>query len=105
MSEENTNRLVEYHDDQGPSPVPPTPAPYKMELGDGNYAIKHQGLIEVFLNDGRQIFGIDDNTFAFEKKPLAALLQVFMAGVRAGAKGEKEQTKMKLAQLVKIVFE
>lgn len=81
------------------------PAPTRIELDSGNWAILDQGLIKIYLSSGQELFSIDGNSMAFTVKSLAALMQVYLLGFNRGRTHERERLESKVKLLHQLVFE
>jgi hypothetical protein len=80
---------------------PPLPS---IQLGGSLLATLEGGIIRIFREE-RELFSVDANSVAFEKKLLGSMVQVYLLGMGNGRSFELARIKQRLNQSLSLVFE
>lgn len=99
--DDNNHSLSQAEVEVGAEELIPVPA---LQLGDGNYVVSAEGVLRFYTKNNDEIFSIDANSVPYEKKLLAAFVQVYLLGAGNGRKYEAAKVKQRLQQVLPLVF-
>jgi len=77
----------------------------RMELDSGNHAVLKGGLVYLYLSNGQELFSVDANSLAFEKKLLGAAMQIYLLGFNRGKTNEQARIKTRVQSALGLVFD